>query len=531
MTLAALQQALANPAIYPEPTSSVQVRETHISLVFLTDQYVYKIKKPVNLGFLDYATLAQRQVMCEQELQLNRRLSSDIYLDVVAIYQQGQTYTFIRTGSVVEYAVKMRRLPEDATLYEYLQHQGAPLDTMRLLARKLATFHAAHPAPKASIPYGSRERVMADWQENFAQTIDVVGHTLSRESYHRIEQSVGVFLMQRAAWFGQRIEDGHIRDCHGDLRAEHIYLEGNQVQIIDCIEFNPQFRYIDAASEIAFLAMDLERLGFSAHADVFVRAYVAAVGDVTLYRLLDFYRCYRAYVRGKVRSFLWRDAGHRRDHAHRLLHEAQTYFDLAARYAQRLTRPILVMTTGLIGSGKSTIAQGVAEALGLELYRSDQIRKTRAGLTPDTPQRVAYGTGLYSASVSEQTYEALAVLARDALQRGASVIVDAAFSKQAQRLQFHDLAQAAGADCYLLECLVPEETLRARLQRRMQTPGVISDGRLEILPQFKQSYEPVQNIGKMAHIRLDATQPIAQCVQHALSTIQEARTAFDQKAP
>ena len=526
MTLAALRQALADPAIYPEPTAAVEVRETHISLVFLTDQYAYKIKKPVNLEFLDYSTLAHRQVMCEQELQLNRRLSSDIYLDVVAIHQQERTYTFAGPGPVVEYAVKMRRLPEDATLHEHLQKQRAPLDTMRPLARKLATFHAAHPAPGAATPYGARERVMADWQENFAQTLDAVGHTLSWDTYHRIEQSVTGFLSQHAVWFGQRVEDGHIRDCHGDLRAEHIYLEGHQMQIIDCIEFNPQFRYIDAASEIAFLAMDLERLGFSAHADAFVRAYVAAVGDVTLYRLLDFYRCYRAYVRGKVRSFLWRDAGHRRDSSN-LQDEAQTYFDLAARYAQRLTRPMLVITTGLIGTGKSTIAQGVAEALELELYSSDRIRKARAGLTPDTPQRVAYGTGLYSAAVSEQTYEDLAASARAALQRGISVIVDAAFSKQAQRAQFHALARAVGADCYLLECLVPEAMLQARLEQRMQTPGVISDGRLEILPQFKQGYEPVQAIDKMVHIRLDTSQPIAQCVQHALAAIQEGRSTFD----
>jgi aminoglycoside phosphotransferase family enzyme/predicted kinase len=526
MALTALRQALATPAIYPESTSAVEVRETHISLVFLTDQYVYKIKKPVNLGFLDYGTLARRQMMCEQECVLNRRLSSDIYLDVVAIHQEGQTYTFAGPGPVVEYAVKMRRLPENATLHEQLKSQRTPLDTMRQLARKLASFHAVYRAPEASTPYGSYGRVAADWQENFAQTLEVVGHTLSRETYHRIEQAVTTFLSQRAAWFSQRVADGHIRDCHGDLRAEHIYLEEKQVQIIDCIEFNSQFRYIDTTSEIAFLAMDLERLGFAAHADAFVREYVEAAEDVTLYRLLDFYRCYRAYVRGKVRSFLWRDAGHRRDHSH-LQNEAQTYFDLAARYAQRLARPMLVITTGLIGSGKSTIAQGVAEALELEVYSSDRIRKERAGLTPDTPQHVAYGTGLYSAAMSEQTYEALATSARDALQRGASVIVDAAFPKQAQRAQFQALAQAAGADCYLLECLVPEEVLRARLEQRTQTPGGISDGRLEILPQFKQRYEPVRKIGKMDPIRLDTAQPIVKCVQHALAAIEEGRAAFD----
>jgi len=533
MTLSALRQDLGDPAIYPEPTTKVDMRETHISLVFLTDQHAYKIKKPVDLGFVDYSTLDKRHEFCQQEVALNRRLSTNVYLDVVALHHDGSHYHFTDTGAVMEYAVKMRRLPASSSLDEHLA-RGAVSDALIVaLAHQLATFHATHPAPVLSSAdgalYGSHGRVRADWQENFDQTANLIS-VLSRDMYTRIHQAVTTFLSQRASWFEQRVTEGRIRDCHGDLRAEHIYVDNESLQIIDCIEFNPQFRYIDVVSEIAFLAMDLERLGFAAHADAFVRAYVEASGDMTLYRLLDFYRCYRAYVRGKVRSMLLQETVPRRD-LPRLQRDAEWCFTLAERYAKRLTRPVCLMTTGLIGTGKSTIAQGVAEALDLRLFSSDRVRKERAGLSPETPQRVAYGDGLYSASTSEQTYDALAALARMALQQGDSVVVDAAFSKQSQRTRIQGLAADMGAECYLIDCVAPEAVIHERLEQRMRTPGSVSDGRWAIFPEFLRQYEPVQaggsELGNAAYIRLDTTPPVEHGVLHALAKIQEGRSAYD----
>jgi aminoglycoside phosphotransferase family enzyme/predicted kinase len=530
MTLAALRQALSDPAIYPDPTTKVEMRETHISLVFLTDRYAYKIKKPVDFGFVNYSTLEKRRRWCEQEVILNRRLSTAVYLDVVALSHDGSTYRFADTGTVVEYAIKMRRLPATATLDVQLKQGAASVSTMTDLARQLAAFHATHPVPVASEPYGTHARVRADWQENFDQTTDAIGRTLSSDQYTHIQQAVMAFLTQRERCFEQRVEAGRIRDCHGDLRAEHIYLEEGALQIIDCIEFNPQFRYIDEVSDMAFLAMDLDRLGFAAEAHVFVRAYVEASGDTTLYRVLDFYRCYRAYVRGKVRSFLLQDAAAHRELS-RLQRDAEQCFTLAGRYAQRLTRPLLIMTTGLMGTGKSTIAQGVAEALDCRLFSSDRLRKERAGLSPETPQQVPFGAGLYSASTSEATYATLAELARSALQQGESVVVDAAFSKQAQRTLIQRVAAEIGAECYLLDCVAPEAVIRERLEQRMRTPGSISDGRWRIFRQFQRQYEPVQASGPelndMDYIRLDTTQPVERCVQQALAEIQAGRSAAE----
>lgn len=522
MTRVALLLALHDPAIYPDPTTRVEVRETHISVVFLTDAYAYKIKKPLNLGFLDYSTLEQRRYYCLQELLLNRRLSPNVYLEVVAIHHDGQYYTFSHRGVVVEYALKMRRLPADCTLEAMLTHGKVTPTTMETLAQRVADFHRTHPLPTTRKGFGTLKQVLADWQENFAQTADCIGRTISPSMYTQVQQAVTRFTTHRATWFEQRLRDGRIRDCHGDLRAEHIYLEEGHLWIIDCIEFNQRFRFIDVASEVAFLAMDLERLGFLDMAHCFVRAYVQHSGDVSLYRLLDFYCCYRAYVRGKIASIRLHEAPPVQERP-RLHRKASQGFTLAAHYAVRLNRPLVLITTGLIGSGKSRLAAAVAAALDLRLFSSDRVRKERAGLPPETPQRVAYGTGMYSASARSQTYEVLADLARDALDHGDSVILDAAFPKRAQRRCLAALAHTAGADFYVLDCHAPETVLRARLEKRMQQPGSISDGRPEIFADVARDYEPLQETELPHRIRLDTTHCITRCLQQALAAIYEGR--------
>jgi len=522
MVRTALLDALRNPAFYPDPTQHVEVRETHASVVFLTDHYAYKIKKPVNLGFLDYSTLARRHFFCTQELRLNRRLCPDVYLDVMALRREPHGYSFSGHGPVVEYALKMRRLPDTSTLAALLRHDTVAPQTIQALAQRLAAFHAASPPPPPVQQYGTLTQVQADWQENFAQTASCIGITLSQQDYDQIHHAVTTFTAQHADWFAQRVHEGRIRDCHGDLRAEHVYVIDGQIHILDCIEFAPRFRFIDVASEVAFLAMDLDRLRFPRAARQFVQAYVASSADVTLYRLLDFYRCYRAYVRGKVISILLQEAPPGQE-CPQGQHDAADAFQLAARYAMRCVQPLLILTTGLIGSGKSTLAAGVAAALDAHVFSADRVRKERAGLTPETPQRVAYGTGLYSAATTQQTYDALADLARQSLTRGESVMLDASFAKRAERVRMTALARALGAECYLLECLAPEQAIRKRLEQRQRAAMSISDGRWDIFTQFQHSYEPVQEDEPAWHVRLDTTQDMAQCVQQALGAIEEGR--------
>ena len=522
MDIAALREALQDPAVYAEPTTTVEVRETHISLVFLTDHQAYKIKKPLRLGFLDFSTLDQRRFYCEQELILNRRLSSGVYLEVVTLRQSNQHYIFGDHGQVVEYALKMRRLPADRSMEALLHRDELTPETVQAVARQLALFHANHPLPASSESYGTLEQVRADWEENFAQTADAIGCTLSEHTYRAIQEAVNTFTSRRVDWFAERVQEGRIRDCHGDLRAEHIYFEPGQMQIIDCIEFNQRFRFIDVGSEVAFLAVDLERLGAPAMAHQFVRAYVRYSKDTSMYRLLDFYRCYRAYVRGKVTSIRLQ-ASPPAELRSQLRRRAESYFTLAARYAERLSRPVLVLTMGLIASGKSTVADGIATALDLDLFSSDQVRKELAGVTPETSQQAAYGAGLYTAATTQQTYDALADLARQALSRGDSVVLDASFAKQAERRRMAALAQQMDAQCCVLECWAPEAALRARLRQRERSPASISDAREGVLSQFQRDYEPLQADEAICCVHLDTTQSIEQCVRQALAEIQEQR--------
>jgi uncharacterized protein len=522
MDITAWREALQDPAVYPEPTTTVEVRETHISLVFLTDRFAYKIKKPVNLGFLDFSTLDQRRFYCEQELTLNRRLSSGVYVEVVTLRQDHQHYMFSDHGQLVDYAVKMRRLPEGRSLEALLRQDQVTPTMIDTLARRLADFHADHPLPASSESYGTLERVRADWEENFAQTADAIGRSLSQQDSMTIQQAVILFTSRHADWFAQRVLDGRIRDCHGDLRAEHVYFEPGQMQIIDCIEFNQRFRFIDVSSEVAFLAVDLERLGALGWAHRFVRAYVHYSSDVALYRLLDFYRCYRAYVRAKVTSMRLQ-ASPPPELRSQLQRRAESYYRVAAHYAERLTRPMLLLTMGLIASGKSTVAQGIATALDLELFSSDRVRKELAGVTPETSQRAAYGEGLYQITATQRTYDALADRARQVLSRGDSVVLDASFAKRAERQRMLALAQEMKAECYVLECWVPEAVLRARLRARECSPASISDAREEILSQFQRDFEPLQAEEGAEKVRLDTTEHPEQCIQEALAAIHEHR--------
>jgi hypothetical protein len=414
----------------------------------------------------------------------------------------------------------MRRLPENCQLTALLTRDAVTAGFMDDLAQTLVAFHTAQAPPSRHV--GTLQQVQSDWQENFAQTRNDVGHTLSSRRYGLLQQAVTTFMSRHALWFEERVSQGRIRDCHGDLRAEHIYVQDGTIYIIDCIEFNTQFRFIDVASEVAFLSMDLERLGFPQLANAFVRSYVEHAQDVTLYRLLDFYRCYRAYVRGKVASIRLHERPPPQTRV-AAQQEAEHYFRLAEQYARRLTRPVVIITTGLIGSGKSSIAAALAAALDLQSASSDVVRKTHAGLSPQTPHHVAYGTDLYSPAASHATYAILTERAQQALERGESIILDAAFSRHEDRHRIATLAQARGADFFVVECWAPVPVLQERLGQRAQATNVISDGRLDIFAEFQRHYEPVQASEGTHHVRLDTQQPLEVCVRQALAALQEER--------
>jgi aminoglycoside phosphotransferase family enzyme len=326
-----LVQALLDPKAYPDPPQSVELRQTQMSYVFLADDYVYKIKKPVDFGFLDYTTLENRRLYCQKEVELNRRLCPDAYLGVVPVTKNKDRIGIGGGGEAEEYAVKMRRLPNEAMMDFLLVANRVIPEMVAEVAATLAEFHRKTATNDTISTFGGIDTVTQNAVENFTQTEKYTGITISGDTYQRIKAYTEGFIEANAPLFRKRVADGRIRDCHGDLHAAHICFH-NGICIYDCIEFNDRFRYCDVASEVAFLAMDLDHYGRADLSDGFVSAYVGESRDEGLKQLLNFYKCYRAYVRGKVGGFQYDDPYISAEERERVLANARSYFELAESY-------------------------------------------------------------------------------------------------------------------------------------------------------------------------------------------------------
>jgi len=326
-----INRALLNPEAYPHKPQKIELVQTQMSFIFLTGEYVYKIKKPVNLGYLDYTTLEKRHFFCHQELELNRRLCPGAYLDVVPIVEEKDGLRIEGRGKAIEYAVKMKQLPQERMMDVLLPRGQVTLEMVARVAEKLAGFHKKAETSQEIAAFGRLDVVRQNTDENFAQTEKYIGTSITAEEYQHIKNYNNDFIDSNAGLFDKRVREGKIRDCHGDLHAAHVCFTGD-ICIYDCIEFNDRFRYSDVASEIAFLAMDLDRYqqaGLSRH---LVNTYVGLSRDEELLKLLNFYKCYRAYVRGKVESFKLDDPYIPEEEKAKVLTAAQSYFELAESY-------------------------------------------------------------------------------------------------------------------------------------------------------------------------------------------------------
>ncbi len=324
-------QALLGPEAYSDAPQRVELVQTQMSFVFLTDSYVYKVKKPVNLGYLDYTTLKRRRFFCQREVELNRRLCPDVYLGVVPIVQDKGKILADGQGKVLEYAVKMRRLPQAAMMDVLLTNNQVSPEMVNRVAEKLADFHQKAETNASISIFGKLDTIIQNTDENFAQTEKYIGVTISPRNYQRIGEYTTYFTWKNASLFRRRMAEGKIRDCHGDLHAAHICFQ-NGICIYDCIEFNDRFRYCDVASEVAFLAMDLDHYRRADLSRSFVTAYISRSRDKELEQLLNFYKCYRACVRGKVGSFQLDDPHISEEEKARALSVAESYFELAESY-------------------------------------------------------------------------------------------------------------------------------------------------------------------------------------------------------
>ncbi len=326
-------EALRKPEAYDEEPGQIEMKQTHISFIFLTRNFVYKVKKAVDFGFLDFSTLEKRRFFCEKELSLNRRLCGDMYLEVVPI-NQSDSIKIKGEGVAIEYAVKMKRIPEDRIMTKLLEEDKVDRKLIDRMAKIIAEFHSKAKTNKRIGEFGSLPTIETNWKENFEQTREFIGETVSPESYRLIRDGIDGFMRRNASLFAKRVIDNRVRDCHGDIHSGNIFV-ADRIYIFDAIEFNERFRYSDVASDIAFLAMDLDFKGRSDLSGFFVERYVQYSGDQELRKLLHFYKCYRAYVRGKVISFKLNDPSVDSEEKSTAKKEAKAYFELAADYARQ----------------------------------------------------------------------------------------------------------------------------------------------------------------------------------------------------
>ena len=483
-------KALLDPSARPLDPGSAELRQTHVSYLLFTKEFVYKIKKPVNFGFLDFTSLDKRRFYCDEEVRLNRRLAPLVYLCVVAITFDANGFQLGGHGEVVEYAVKMKRLSEEMSLRRMLDAGAVTEELIRRLGRCIADFHKSAATSGHISAFGSPDAIGKNTQENFSQTEPFIGKAIGRGLFIRIKEYTGSFIEANSALLGRRADEGFIRDCHGDIHSEHVFA-GEDIEIIDCIEFNERFRFSDIVADEAFLSMDLDfhnRLDLSA---LFDSEYFAATGDNEGRRLLDFYKCYRAYVRGKVESF--KAFEEEVDEAARgeALLSAIYHFYLSGLYASGGVKPRLIIVCGLPGTGKSTIARAISERTGFVHMMSDVVRKELAGRKPEEIEFEQFGEGIYSEHFTERTYAEFAKRAEGFLRQGRSVITDATFSKRRYLKKVMDAAASAGAAVHVIECTATNATVRARLEERRWEAGNVSDADWRIYLGKKASFEEV----------------------------------------
>jgi aminoglycoside phosphotransferase family enzyme/adenylate kinase family enzyme len=483
-----LIRTLIAPAIWPHPAVTVELVETHISYVFLVGEYAYKIKKPLDLGFLDFSTLELRHHFCQEELRINRRLAPAIYLEVVAIAGSAESPRIGGQGSPIEYAVKMRRFPDDGLLSQHLEHLTPGL--VNAIARRAAGFHESAEICGAEQPWGSADFVVRPMLENFEPIHKLEHDPLVDAQLQRLRQ----WTVQRHSELRSKLEErkaaGFVRECHGDMHLGNITLVEGEPVIFDAIEFNPGLRWIDTINEIAFLVMDLEEKQRPELAQLALNSYLEESGDYAGLKLLRFYQVYRAMVRAKVTAIRLGQDDLEQEERRILKQEFQRYLDLAERYTEPQA-PALIITHGPSGSGKSVAARNLVQSLGAIQVRSDVERKRLAGLPPLARTEPDIGGDIYTAETTDQTYGSLLEAAEQILDAGFIALADATFLQRRQRRPFAQLADCLGVKFLILDMQTPEQLMRERLRIRAEQGGDPSEADEKVLDLQLKSAEPL----------------------------------------
>lgn len=507
-TLPPLVEQMLQPAFYPHPVvEPIALLQTHVSYVFLTGEFVYKLKKPVNFGFLDYSTPEKRRDCCDRELELNRRSAADLYLEVVAIAPNGSAndpesfaLTVADDPAAVDYAVKMRQFPQENLLSAAFERGEVTEATVIDLARVVAAFHKNAPTDDYIASFGAPERVKLAFDENFAQTEGYIGGPQTQEQFDATKAWTETFFEQHGDLLRDRAAGGYVRNCHGDLHLGNICHWQGRLMLFDCIEFNEPFRFVDVMYDVAFTMMDLEARGRADLANAFLNEYCERTEDWDGLRVLPLYLSRQTYVRAKVTSFLLNDPAIPQADRDRAATVAANYYRQAADYCRDRAGHLWVMS-GLSGSGKSTVAQHIARRHGGVRLRSDAVRKHLGGVPLDEkgPQ------SLYSADMTAQTYGKLTDLGLTLAQAGYDVILDAKYDRVALRQPVLTGADQATLPVTIVHCDAPLEVLRDRLGQRQ---GDIADATADLLDAQAAAAEPFSAAEATRVFTVDTTQSL-----------------------
>jgi hypothetical protein len=515
--LAMVERLRYAPQWASEGPLPVEMTQTHISVVLLGRERVLKLKKAVNFGFLDYTTLERRRLACEAEVRLNRRLCEHTYLGVQPIAHVDGLPQLSGDGQVIDYGVLMKRLPADGMLDEMVRRHAVTEAGIDRVVHRLSEFHrTAGRGPEIDV-WATGARARSNWDENFAQTRSFVGRTIDASTYELLRDSVERWLTGHGDAFAERIREGRIVDGHGDVRCESVCLT-NGICIFDCIEFNDRFRCGDVAGEVAFLAMDLDSLGRPDLGYYAAERYQAHAGDEGLFRLLPFYRCYRAYVRGKVLSFRLDEPEFSAADKRRAAERAAGYFELARRYATPLRGPAVVVVMGLAGTGKTSLARAIAGEMGLREVSTDAVRQELFGGEKGAAD---YGQGAYGPAATQQTYQALVEQGRARLAADGGVVLDGTFLRAADRAQVRRMASSAGAAVRWIECELPADLVRERMVRRRQRHEGLSDATWDIYLRQRDEYAAGRHEREDGRLVLDMSRNFQECARRATDWLRD----------
>nr|WP_178117969.1 bifunctional aminoglycoside phosphotransferase/ATP-binding protein [Pseudomonas sp. R5(2019)] len=489
--------ALQNPALFPHPVEGFQVIETHISWVLLTGPYAYKIKKPVNFGFLNFTELAQREHFCKEELRLNQRLTQDLYLQVLPITGSVEAPVLGGEGEAIEHVLQMRQFPQSqllSTLQANGELNGEHIDEM---ARQIARFHLDAPHVPQSHEQGTPKAVMAPVEQNFEQIRPFLTDKADLQQLDALQAWAQSSFQRLEKLLVERKAEGFIRECHGDIHLGNATLIDGKVVIFDCIEFNEPFRFTDVYADAAFLAMDLEDRGLKCLARRFISQYLELTGDYRGLELLNFYKAYRALVRAKVALFsMPADA----DGVQRAttLRQYRNYATLAESYSAIPSR-FLAITHGVSAVGKSHVAMRLVEALGAIRLRSDVERKRLFGEQP-AQAKGQLQDGIYNADASDATYKRLHEISDVVLHAGFPVVIDATYLKHAHRQAAATVAETTGVPFLILDCTAPQAVIESWLQQRQRDAMDPSDATLEVIAAQQAGREALE-ADELLHVK------------------------------